>query len=198
VGCPWCDTKETWDIGDSSEQVENLADALSAGFGEVSARWCRMSSREIAEAVAAYPVGITWVMLTGGEPALTDLGELVKALHHVGKSVALETSGTAAGLTGAQCDWVCVSPKWRINGSKHLPIIPAVIEQADELKFPIGKREDVERVHLFLDQFPRQDSCEVSLQPLSMSKAATKLVIETCQQEGWRASIQAHKYIHLK
>jgi organic radical activating enzyme len=162
-----------------------------------------MSPWDVALWVSEHPEGIRWVMLTGGEPAEQDTRALVAALHRAGKKVALETSGTATGHLSpnsrdATCDWVCVSPKWQIPGSPHRPIIPEAVLSADELKFPVGRREDVEKVHRFLDTFAYRPDCEVCLQPLSMSKKATDLVLEVCQQEGWRASIQVHKYLRLK
>jgi 7-carboxy-7-deazaguanine synthase len=36
---------------------------------------------------------------------------------------------------------------------------------------------------------------QICLQPVSLSRKATKLCIETVQARGWRLSIQTHKYI---
>lgn len=85
VGCPWCDTKESWDASlHPSLAVEDLV-------------------KEVAE----DPVNT--VILTGGEPTAHPLGPLSSALKEAGISVHLETSG-AHPLSGT-FDWVCLSPK---------------------------------------------------------------------------------------
>lgn len=85
VGCPWCDTKESWNRD-------------------------RHPQRSVAEltqvARAANP---TIVVITGGEPTMHDLKPLTWALHSAGLRVHLETSG-AHPLSG-DFDWITLSPK---------------------------------------------------------------------------------------
>lgn len=85
VGCPWCDTKESWDAdAHPSRTVEDLV-------GEVQEE------------------RVETVILTGGEPTAHQLGPLTEGLKKAGKKVHLETSG-AHPLSG-RYDWVCLSPK---------------------------------------------------------------------------------------
>lgn len=175
VGCPWCDTKETWDP-DAGEELTHAA---------------------IADLVLAAADGwrTTWALVTGGEPADQPLEPLVRALHDVHVLAALETSGTATGHVGAPFDWICVSPKLGMPGGRN--VLPEAVAGADELKFVVGRRHDVLIAKEFLEQFPHRPDVLVSLQPVSQSKAATTLAIEGCRANGWRLSVQLHKYLDL-
>lgn len=85
VGCPWCDTKESWN----------------------SARHPQLSVAELTQ--AARSANPTIVVITGGEPTMHDLKPLTMALHLAGLRVHLETSG-AHPLSG-DFDWITLSPK---------------------------------------------------------------------------------------
>lgn len=85
VGCPWCDTKESWNRD----------------------RHPQLCVAELTQsALAANP---TIVVITGGEPTMHNLKPLTWALHSVGLRVHLETSG-AYPLSG-DFDWITLSPK---------------------------------------------------------------------------------------
>ncbi|MEM1268466.1 MAG: 7-carboxy-7-deazaguanine synthase QueE [Bacteroidota bacterium] len=85
VGCPWCDTKESWE--------ESAHPHLTVG--ELLAH--------VREA------GAETVVITGGEPTMHDLGPLTRVLQDAGLECHLETSG-AYPITGT-FDWVTLSPK---------------------------------------------------------------------------------------
>lgn len=85
VGCPWCDTKESWEV--------NGHPSLSAV--DLSA-YARQSGARI-------------VVVTGGEPAMHNLESLTSAVRAQCLDVHLETSG-AYRLSGT-FDWVTLSPK---------------------------------------------------------------------------------------
>lgn len=85
VGCPWCDTKESWDA--EFHSVYKLQDLLD----EVKKEQVRT------------------VVLTGGEPTVHPLTPITDTLRKSGIAVHLETSG-AHPLSGL-FDWVCLSPK---------------------------------------------------------------------------------------
>ena len=53
--------------------------------------------------------GLPRVVVTGGEPAMHDLGPLTKALREAGLATHLETSG--AHPVSGDWDWVTLSPK---------------------------------------------------------------------------------------
>lgn len=187
VGCPFCDTKETWAI-DSAQRVNSLDDALGP-----TSRWCEMSASEINYEIAQRHSGALWVLVTGGEPADQHLGALTCALRDGGHRVALETSGTALGHVGAGFDWVCVSPKIDMPGGRQ--ILPESLASADEIKHVVGKESDIAKLDSMLAELGAGVSAQICLQPISQSKRATALCKTTCKERNWRLSIQIHKYI---
>ena len=187
VGCPWCDTKETWDF-DEANQVETLTEALGA-----NARYAFMTPDAIATTIRTRYAGPKWVLVTGGEPAQYDLKPLVAALHLAGYQVALETSGTEIGHIEAGFDWVCVSPKIDMPGGK--PIRWEALAVADEIKQVVGKQADIDRLDSLLAEVTLKENVQLCLQPVSLSPKATQLCIDIVQQRGWRLSVQLHKLI---
>ncbi|MCG8365580.1 MAG: 7-carboxy-7-deazaguanine synthase QueE [Pseudanabaenales cyanobacterium] len=85
VGCPWCDTKHSWNP--KRHPQRNLGDLVAA-------------------AKAANP---HIVVITGGEPLMHDLSALTEQLKAAGLQVHLETSGSHS-FSGA-FDWITFSPK---------------------------------------------------------------------------------------
>jgi 7-carboxy-7-deazaguanine synthase len=189
VGCPWCDTRETWDFVPDNE-TGSLAAALGA-----NPRYAYLTAPEIANYIQHQYPGPRWVLLTGGEPAQYDLAPLVTALHAAGYQVALETSGTALGHAHAALDWVCVSPKIDMPGG--LAIQMAALTTADEIKHVVGTQRDIDRLDALLAAADLKPGVQICLQPVSQSAKATQLCIETVQRRGWRLSVQTHKYLHL-
>lgn len=190
VGCPWCDTKETWTV-DQQHKVNTLADALGS-----NASWCELSGSEIAYHVRQEYPALRWVLLTGGEPADQDLQALCFALHDAGFLIALETSGTANGHLKANIDWICVSPKINMPGGKT--ILPEVVASADEIKYVVGKPKDIKMLDQLLADCPTKTGAVICLQPVSMSQKATELCLKTVMERGWRLSIQVHKLLNQR
>jgi 7-carboxy-7-deazaguanine synthase len=85
VGCPWCDTKHSWNARRHPQ---------------------RLTTDLITEAKAANPA---IVVITGGEPLMHDLSSLSNGLRTAGLRVHLETSG-AHPFSGS-FDWITFSPK---------------------------------------------------------------------------------------
>jgi organic radical activating enzyme len=85
VGCPYCDTKHSWDARRHPQ---------------------RLTADLIAEAKAVKPA---IVVITGGEPLMHDLSFLSNGLRAAGLRVHLETSG--AHPFSGNFDWVTFSPK---------------------------------------------------------------------------------------
>jgi 7-carboxy-7-deazaguanine synthase len=70
----------------------------------------KMGTQDILLKVLDLPEA-RWVTLSGGNPALFHLGELVKKLHIAGFKVAVETQGTVYKEWLRMCEVVTVSPK---------------------------------------------------------------------------------------
>jgi len=85
VGCPWCDTKVSWD---ASRHPLKPADEIVV---------------RAADCLASFAV------ITGGEPLMYNLDYLCEGLNKAGVKTSLETSGAYA-LSGSW-DWICLSPK---------------------------------------------------------------------------------------
>ena len=85
--CSWCDTKYSWDTEHAEETTaEEIASLIPSGW-------------------------TGWVCLTGGNPALYDLTELIDRLHRRGLLVSLETQGTLWQDWFYKIDSLVVSPK---------------------------------------------------------------------------------------
>lgn len=190
VCCPWCDTRETW-VFEPKNEVPSLQEALGA-----NPLYTQVEAEQIVRYIKENHPGPKWVLLTGGEPALQPLGDLVSKLHSAGYKVALETSGTQTGHIDAGLDWVCVSPKIDIPGGKAVQA-QAVIG-ADEIKFVVTTQKSLDMFNDFLASYPLKKTAQICLQPVSQNKAATELCLKTVIERGWRLSIQIHKYLGLK
>lgn len=177
VGCPWCDTKHTWDR-DADVLVE-LEDRYLASY--------------LQSHYAAKP-GVHHVVITGGEPASYDLLRGTTNLCGSGYRTAIETSGTYE-LRVHEDVWVTVSPKWNMPGGRK--VLDSVLYRANELKCVVGKAEDVEAALAAWSTAHRARGVQLYLQPLSQSPKATKLCIDACLETGAHLSAQTHKYLQL-
>jgi 7-carboxy-7-deazaguanine synthase len=143
--CKWCDSMYAVD----EHEVAKLP---------------QMTIPEIVKDVLDLPEA-PWVTLSGGNPALFDLGGLVSNLHYAGMKVAIETQGTVWKDWIASCDLVTVSPKPPSSGNitedytvhkfvnqwhlaaKHRP-------KELVLKIVVFDDKDFEYAKMILSQFP--------------------------------------------
>ncbi len=113
VGCPWCDTKISWNVKKHSQVA--IADL-------------------VAQASAAKP---SIVVITGGEPLMHDLTELTEQLKQQELRVHLETSG-AHPFSGS-FDWVTFSPKrFKVPHSiiyNHVSELKVIIKEPLDLEW---------------------------------------------------------------
>ncbi len=124
-----------------------------------------------------------FVVCTGGEPLLQVDADLVRALHALGFTIAVETNGTRPAPEGV--DWVCVSPKAEAS---------LVLRSGHELKlvFPQdgldpAALEDLDFQHFYLQPMdgPERD-------------ASTRAAVDYCLSHPvWRLSLQTHKYLGI-
>jgi 7-carboxy-7-deazaguanine synthase len=112
VGCSWCDTKYTWAHGGRS-----------------------MSTDEILEQVHAHHV-----VITGGEPTLYNLDNLIRLLRFAGHFAQMETSGLKALKGGLRPDWITWSPKENLKFNApdtlrhHVKEVKWVVDESAELE----------------------------------------------------------------
>jgi 7-carboxy-7-deazaguanine synthase len=186
VGCHWCDTKHTWKM-EGVQEISIINMKAKTEDNELSAR---MSNESITESIKDYKA--KHIVITGGEPCIYDLISLTAHLINSGYSVQIETSGTHKVLCHADT-WVTVSPKVDMAGGFKLDNQALFI--ADEIKYPIGKPSDIEK----LKEVLKNTICtNVWLQPISQSKKATNLCIEQATINNWKISIQTHKFLGVR
>lgn len=120
------------------------------------------------------------VVLTGGEPSLQPLDELIDAIHLTGRKVHIETNGTKK--LPDTIDWITCSPK---NGGN------VIIDRIDELKI-VYQEQDVESIRQSLP-FAKA----LYLQPCSGMniKSTLNYILE---HPWWTLSLQTHKLIDIK
>lgn len=169
LGCPFCDTKYTWDPEGGTT----------------------MALEEIVEKVKGMHFGYDIILLTGGEPAMQPLKPLVEALQRLGL-VHLETSG--AYPVDANPNWLTVSPKLPhgvasgvLGKSSEIKWLVGSEEDVAALLQWL-RNEDIG-----WDEPPF-----ICLQPLSQDPLATKIAYEACLKHGWRLSLQIHQYIGVR
>jgi len=86
-------------------------DSLHAVLPEEVREAPRMTPAEVADALENLQARPQWVTLSGGNPALLELGDLVARLHQAGRRVAVETQGSIWREWLADVDLLTASPK---------------------------------------------------------------------------------------
>lgn len=117
IQCAWCDSAGTWHPDWVPKKIE------------------RRTVASLVEAARATAAG--FVVVTGGEPTIHDLGPLTTALRAAGLAVHLETAG-AYPIRG-DFDWVTVSPK------RAKPPLVENLGRADELKIIVEDDTSIAR-----------------------------------------------------
>ena len=165
VGCHWCDVKDSWEATD--DQLELIS--------------------KLIQVLNTYPPGIC--VITGGEPAMYDLGPLTKAIRMAGWKTHIETSG-AYPMTG-QFDWICVSPK------KFKPALEEWLNKANEIKVVVYHQNDLKWGEQFMTK--TGPDCQFYLQPeWSKEKLVLPLIVEHVKSKpNWKISLQIHKYLGI-
>lgn len=190
VGCAFCDTKYTWEQLEH-KRISNF-DLLNKQ-GKESDEWAEFDYAYLVELAAKVP----HVVITGGEPFMHNLSPLINALLDGGKTVQVETSGTYPIICPPQT-FITLSPKLGMMGGLTVPA--EALNMADEIKMPVGKETDIEKLLTFLESNTQRKhgNVPVWLQPLSQSPKATELCVKECLARGWRLSVQTHKYVGLQ
>jgi len=88
--CEWCDTKYAWKTEGSPMMTSNQI---------------------VSETLEKMHDNQRLVILTGGNPALYDLGGIIGSLHRLGIEVHVETQGTVFPAWLGKSDFISFSPK---------------------------------------------------------------------------------------
>ncbi len=191
VGCPWCDTKHTWEIKEdlivSSKEIIEQTEESETYFLSDDKELLTLFEKE--EYLAKH------VVITGGEPCMYDLRGLTTLLHDNGFTTQIETSGTFEIF----CDertYVTVSPKINMRGG--FEVLTSALERANEIKHPIAMQKHIDELDALLANVSSLEGKQVCLQPISQQPRATELAVKTCIARNWRLSLQTHKYIGIE
>lgn len=189
VGCVFCDTKHTWKI--DTANIKSIEYILNKVQDDDKYTW--LQDFDLYQLITDK-FNSKNIVFTGGEPCLYNLYYITNYFYQSGYKTQIETSGTEIIKCHSKT-WVTVSPKIDMTGNKK--VLKESVLRANEIKFPIGKQKDIEKLKKFINDY-NIDNKPIYLQPLSQSKKATELCIKNCIQNNWKISIQTHKYIGLR
>jgi 7-carboxy-7-deazaguanine synthase len=148
--CIWCDSMHAVDPAKVRANAE------------------RLTADQIAERLGELPDGPSLVVLSGGNPALLDLGALVLALKQDGRRVAVETQGSRWRDWLADVNRLVISPKppssgmvgtEELNAFKAFmsnvtlasaPVLKIVVFDQADLEWAVARHRDHPRLPLFL------------------------------------------------
>jgi 7-carboxy-7-deazaguanine synthase len=165
VGCVWCDVKESW-----NPAIHPL-----------------LSISLLVEDAVRSACG--FVVITGGEPAMYDISELVNQLKAKNIEVAIETSGCYE-LNG-NVDWYCFSPK------KFKAPTEEAYQRANELKVVVAHISDLAWAETHAQKV--NSNCKLYLQPeWSKQERFLKTIIDYVKEHPkWKISLQTHKFMNI-
>lgn len=178
VGCPWCDTKETWKVEDSNEVL---------------------SVPVIVQRLMENTV-IRHVVITGGEPFEQPDGlfDLAAMLGDSGYVVQIETSGTTERPPWFDeiFPWITLSPKLNMPGGT---VQQWAIYVCDEIKFPVACSADISK----LIRLKQKTDAPIWLQPVWVKDEAKRqqivaMCVNACMEHNLRLSLQTHRFAGLR
>lgn len=102
-----------------------------------------------------------WLTLSGGNPCIHDLGELVDNLHGFGFRIAVETQGTKCPAWLPNCDLITISPKGPGMGENtDLKVLDGFLQALGDLgqhkanfKVVVFDQRDLEFVKLLRERY---------------------------------------------
>jgi 7-carboxy-7-deazaguanine synthase len=171
--CSFCDTKYAWRKGKDYSTIQIL--------------------EEIERQRRRFPA--KWVCLTGGEPLLQDITNLVQKLKEGKFKIQVETNATI--FRPLPVDWYSISPK----PDKYF-FLAEYRKKAKEVKLVVTKGLDLDTVHRIRQEFP--EKTPLLLQPQSNRKWSLDLGLKLLRQamkddlKNIRLSIQLHKIYGLR
>ncbi|PKH01382.1 7-carboxy-7-deazaguanine synthase QueE [Psychromonas sp. MB-3u-54] len=190
VGCPWCDTKHTWNVSLDKE----ISKEIFITKNIESDSWCHFGEKQIVELFKERGYQSKHIVITGGEPCMYDLTMLCTRFENEGYSCQVETSGTFDINVTENC-WVTLSPKINMKGGYK--VLSSSYKKASEIKYPIARESHVDELKKLIIENDLS-TMPIYLQPISMGSKATKLAIASCIENNWRLSVQLHKYLEIE
>ena len=178
VGCPWCDTKISWNSELHPQQ--SLVD-LSIGTAK------------------AQKEGAAFVVITGGEPLHHNLDRLCKeirkyTLNQNRKSIPIHLETSGVDMLSGDPDWITLSPK------RHSPPRLDTLLACQELKIVIQNSDDLDFAKKIADLIKNNGTTkpQLFLQAGWDNEEGKTLAIKYVKNNpDWRLSMQTHKWLGL-
>ena len=178
VGCPWCDTKISWN---SEFHPQQSLINLSIGTAK------------------AQKEGAAFVVITGGEPLHHNLDLLCKeirnyTLNQNRKSIPIHLETSGVDMLSGDPDWITLSPK------RHSPPRLDTLLACQELKIVIQNSDDLDFAKKMADLIKNNGTTkpQLFLQAGWDNEEGKKLAINYVKNNpDWRLSMQTHKWLDV-
>ena len=182
LDCSWCDTKY-------------------ANYNAVE-----KSTKEIIEEIGKLNNGINSVLITGGEPLLQDIEEIVDKLSKKNYYLGIETNGSVYDDVLLKIDFISVDIKTPSSNNEtndlviFTKIVNAIKKRNGQMKAVISDRRDYD----FLKKFIQENSFNVPLiiQPcwdkLSYKELCEMYLTNPINHNNVRVLLQIHKLGEIK
>ena len=176
VGCPWCDTKDSWNSELHPQQ--SLIDLST-------------------QTAKAQEEGAAFVVITGGEPLHHNLDNLCKeirksTLNLENKSIPIHLETSGVDMLSGKPDWITLSPK------RHSPPRLDNLLSCQELKVVIQNAEDLLFAKTMADSIKNNGKIkpQLFLQAGWENEEGQTLAIKFVKNNpDWRLSMQTHKWL---
>ena len=176
VGCPWCDTKHSWNPELHPQQ--SLIDLST-------------------QTAKAQKEGAAFVVITGGEPLHHNLDNLCKeirksTLNQENKSIPIHLETSGIDMLSGNPDWITLSPK------PHSPPRLDNLLSCQELKVVIQNAEDLDFAKKMADLITNNGKIkpQLFLQAGWENEAGQTLAVNFVKNNpDWRLSMQTHKWL---
>ena len=176
VGCPWCDTKDSWNSELHPQQ--SLIDLST-------------------QTAKAQEEGAAFVVITGGEPLHHNLDDLCKeirksTLNPEKKSIPIHLETSGVDMLSGKPDWITLSPK------RHSPPRLDNLLSCQELKVVIQNAEDLLFAQTMADSIKNNKKIkpQLFLQAGWENEEGQTLAIKFVKNNpNWRLSMQTHKWL---
>ena len=176
VGCPWCDTKDSWNSELHPQQ--SLIDLST-------------------QTAKAQEEGAAFDVITGGEPLHHNLDDLCKeirksTLNLEKKSIPIHLETSGVDMLSGKPDWITLSPK------RHSPPRLDNLLSCQELKVVIQNAEDLLFAKTMADSIKNNGKIkpQLFLQAGWENEEGQTLAIKFVKNNpDWRLSMQTHKWL---
>ncbi len=176
VGCPWCDTKDSW-----NHELHPQKSLIDLSIGTTKAQ----------------KEGAAFVVITGGEPLHHNLDDLCKEIRNSTlnlekKSIPIHLETSGVDMLSGNPDWITLSPK------RHSPPRIDNLLYCHELKVVIQNNEDLQFAKKMADLIKNKGKIKpkLFLQAGWENEEGQSLAIKFVKNNpDWRLSIQTHKWL---